>query len=210
MTDKPSTWIRAFVAVNLPPEVEAEVERFQSELKSSLRGDQVRWTPLEQIHLTLRFLGNIAAGSVPDLEAALRRACAGVTQFELAAEGFGQFPEGTRPRILWVGVKGESDTLKTLVGRVVAETQAWGEREDKPFHPHLTIGRVKATQPRELRQLSEELRRVKAPCFGQWRVTQVDLMQSELSPSGAVHTCIAAIPLGEDPAVGDLGHRANP
>lgn len=195
MTDKPSTWIRTFVAVNLPPEVTAAVERFQRELKDSLRSDWVRWTPPEQIHLTLKFLSNIAADSVPELEAALRRACASVPGFGLAAEGFGYFPEGTRPRILWVGVKGELDTLRTLVERVVAETQAWGEREDRVFHPHLTIGRVKTSHPRELGALSDALRLVKPAGFGQWHATQVALMQSTLSPQGALHTQLAAIPL---------------
>ena len=181
--------------MNLPSEVKARVEDFQRGLKDSLRSDWVRWTPPEQIHLTVKFLGNIAADSVPDLGAALRHACAGVKAFELAAEGFGQFPEGTRPRILWVGMKGELDTLKRLVESVVRKTEAWGQTEDRPFHAHLTIGRVKTNHPRELRELSDALRLVKPTEFGQWRVTQVDLMQSTLSQAGAIHTGIAAFPL---------------
>lgn len=192
---KSSPWIRAFIALNLPPEVKAGLARFQDGLKGSWRSDWVRWTPPEQIHLTLRFLGNISADSVPELEAALRRACAGVSAFGLAAEGFGCFPDGSHPRILWIGMNGELDSLTSLVERVVRETGPWGEREDKAFHPHLTIGRVKTNHPHELRKLSEEISRVKSPSLGKWPVTQVDLMQSELSEQGACHECIATVPL---------------
>jgi 2'-5' RNA ligase len=192
--------MRAFIALNLPPEGKAGVARFQGGLKGSWRSDWVRWTPPEQIHLTLRFLGNVAADSVPDLEAALRRACASVRAFELAAEGFGCFPNDSHPRILWIGVSGELDLLKGLVERVWVGTEPWGECEEKAFHPHLTIGRVKTNHLRELRKLSEEISRMTPPCFGKWPVTQVDLMKSELSPQGARHACIATVPLAGESA----------
>jgi 2'-5' RNA ligase len=198
--NKSSPWIRAFIALNLPPEVKAGLERFQNKLKSSWRTDWFRWTPQEQTHLTLRFLGNIAADSVSDLESALQRACAGIPPFELAAEGFGCFPEGPHPRILWIGVTGKLDLLTSLVKGVGRETRPWGEREDKAFHPHLTIGRIKSSHPAELGKLSEEICRVKPPCLGKWLVTRVDLMQSELSPLGARHACIATVPLAGESA----------
>ena len=74
MNSEQTAWIRAFIAVRLPAEVRVAVERVQRELKAAVRGNAVRWTPSEQIHLTLKFLGNVAADSLPDLESALRRA----------------------------------------------------------------------------------------------------------------------------------------
>lgn len=187
--------MRAFIAVSLPAEVRAAVERVQRELRAAVRGNTVRWTPSEQIHLTLKFLGNIAADALPDLESALRRACADTSPFELSAGGLGAFPSEERPRVLWIGVTGQVETLRQLQEVVLRETETWGEREDKTFHPHLTLGRVKTNSSRELRELSRALLTTKATCLGAWRVEQVALMRSELSSDGARHSCLASVGL---------------
>jgi 2'-5' RNA ligase len=170
--DAEPAWVRAFIAVTLPAEVRVAVERVQRELKAAVRGNAVRWTPSEQVHLTLKFLGNVAADSLPDLESAVRHACADAAPFELTAGGLGAFPSEQRPRVLWVGVGGEVEALRQLEQAVARETAAWGEREDKPFHPHLTLGRVKTTRLRELRELSHGWLTVKASHLGGWRVSR--------------------------------------
>ena len=195
MKDAEPAWVRAFIAVRLPAEVRVAVERVQRELKAAVRGDAVRWTPSEQIHLTLKFLGNIAADSLPDLETALRRACANASPFELTAGGLGAFPSEERPRVLWVGVSGQGEALRRLQEAVRRETEAWGEREEKVFHPHLTLGRVKTNSSRELRELSRALLTTNATGLGAWRVEQVALMRSELSSDGARHSCLASVGL---------------
>ena len=194
MTEPPHT-IRAFIAIELPSEVRSEVERTQRALKSTIPTGLIRWTPPEQIHLTLKFLGNIPADSAPELETALRRACTGMVPFELCAEGLGGFPDLRRPRVLWIGVGGALDALQQLQAAIARETDRWGEREERAFHPHLTWGRVRTTRKRELDDLGAAIRSVFAARWGSWRVTRVDLMRSELDPDGARHCCLATVPL---------------
>ncbi len=195
MTDTTQTLIRAFVAINPPQDVIARVETFQSALKSKVPTDWVRWTAPEQIHLTLRFLGNIPTSAVPQIESAIRSVCTGVRAFELSAGNFGWFPKGSRPRVLWLGVLGDLDAVNRLADAIIRSTADWGELEDRPFQAHLTIGRVKTKLPNEARKLTEVLAKFEAPKFAKWQVTHIDLMQSQLYPTGPVYTCIATVPL---------------
>ncbi len=192
---RPATWIRAFVAVPLPDEVKTALGRVQREVQSSLPGDAVRWTPPEQIHLTLRFLGDVPADSAADVETALRRAGAGIAPFPLGASDVGVFPTEARPRVLWVGLRGELDALRRLHAQIARETATWGERAEREFHPHLTLGRVKSVRPAGVRAIEPALERVNAGDLGSWRVERVDLMRSQLSQTGATHTCLAGVPL---------------
>ena len=195
MTETSGTTIRAFIAIKLPAEVKAAVAIMQDSLKRAVGTKLVRWTAPEQIHLTLRFLGNIAVETVPELGAALRRAGAQIAPFELRAAGLGCFPDEKRPRVLWVGLGGALEKLQELQKAVLAETETWGETEDRPFHPHLTLGRTKTTQPRELQALGPAIRALLATDWGSWQVRGVNLMKSELSPEGARHTSLLDVPL---------------
>lgn len=196
MTDTAQNTIRAFIAINLPEQVTATLCAFQRKLKSIVGVDWVRWTAPEQIHLTLRFLGNIPATSVTELGSVLQEVCVNARPFDLIAENFGWFPEGSRPRVLWVGVSGQIDVLNQLAEQVTVATANWGELENRKFQAHLTIGRVKTKSPNELHKLTELLTRVKPDKFGQWHVTQIDLMQSKLYPTGPVYTRILTVQLG--------------
>ena len=189
--------IRTFIAVNLPADVLTRIGQVQAELKPAARSGAVRWAAPEQIHLTLKFLGDIASGSLPELVAALHRACAGIGPFELCAEGLGAFPDLQRPRVLWAGIAGGLSSLHALQENVLRETEAWGKPEERAFHAHLTLGRVKECGPRELRELVAIMESMSVPEFGCWQVTDLHLMRSELSPDGSRYTCLAAIPLGD-------------
>jgi 2'-5' RNA ligase len=188
--------IRTFIAVNLPADVLARVGQVQAELKPAARSGAVRWAAPEQIHLTLKFLGDIASASLPQLEAALHRACAGIGPFGLRVEGLGGFPDLQRPRVLWAGIAGGLGSLHLLQKIVLRETEVWGKPEERAFHAHLTLGRVKECGPRELRELVAKMESMPVPEFGCWQVTELHLMRSELSPAGSRYTCLAAIPLG--------------
>jgi 2'-5' RNA ligase len=185
--------IRVFIAINLPADLQRKLEQLQGELSKALPPGGVRWTQAEQIHLTLRFLGHVAEASLPELEDALRRACARSGPFDLRAEGLGCFPSPRRPRIVWVGIAGALDKLRGLLDAIERETESWGEREERESHPHLTVGRVKVTSPALSRALEAKL---SGPVsLGQWRVGQVDLMRSDLSPQGPRYSRLAAVAL---------------
>jgi 2'-5' RNA ligase len=91
---------------------------FQREWQTGLNGNAIRWAPVEQIHLTLRFLGKVPEAAVPELKSALRRACEGVSGFELVAGGSGCFPNARKPRVLWVGLSGALPALADLQAKI--------------------------------------------------------------------------------------------
>ena len=187
--------MRVFVAIPLPDEIRRRIAAFQRDWQSGLNEHPVRWTPVEQIHLTLWFLGNVPEATVPELETALRRACEGVAGFELVAGGSGCFPDARKPRVLWVGLSGALPALADLQAKIACATSAWGEMDERKFHPHLTIGRVKQAPAPNLREISQRAERMACGELGRWRVGEVLLMRSELSPAGAIHTKLAGVPL---------------
>lgn len=191
-----SDCLRLFVAIALPEEVLQRVAAFQREWQTGVRGGFIRWTPVEQVHLTLRFLGDIPAVAVPEVEAALRRACHGAEGFDLTADGCGGFPDTRQPRVLWIGVSGAVESVAQLQRRVVDATHAWGEIEPRPFRAHLTLGRVKAAPPAVLREISRRLTTQPGGRLGSWHVNEVRLMRSELSPTGARHAELCRVALG--------------
>ena len=184
--------IRAFICIPVSPELLGKT----AEIQGSLSFQGVRWAKRDQIHLTLKFLGDIPAASVGDLEAAIRRACQGVKPFRLSLEGLGCFPGPKRPSVVWIGVGGDTATLQQLQKQIENETSALaGRQEAREFHPHLTVGRVKNLPFRELPRLGAQIQSAQVGALGDWTVEAVHLMQSELLPDGARHTSIASVRL---------------
>jgi 2'-5' RNA ligase len=172
--------VRAFISLPVAPEVVRSIVRCHKELAEKT-GDRVRWTPEEQIHLTLQFLGNISHADLEEIQVRL----AGVMKpLRLRARGIGGFPSLRNPRVIWVGLVGDIDELKTL--QAVVEN-ATGRKEERAFHAHLTIGRV-----REGRRVNAKFEQWKDHDFGEWEARELLLMQSKLSPKGAIHSVIAA------------------
>jgi RNA 2',3'-cyclic 3'-phosphodiesterase len=179
--------VRLFVAINLPDEVRANLARLRTS------EDAIRWTPPGQIHLTLKFFGDVDSASLGDLESALCRACEGARPFNLEAAKVGAFPNLRRPRVLWAGLEGDLAPLAALQERVRRETEPWGRSEDKPFSPHLTVGRVREGRSPDLRDWAAS--GAARARFGSWQTGKIHLMRSVLSPGGATHTELAAIDL---------------
>ena len=185
--------IRTFIAVAVETALAAEVKKVQQRLNSP--GGVVRWLNPEHLHLTLRFLGNVAADRLGDLAAALRRACARTAPFHLALEGAGCFPNAKGPRVVWIGIQGDLEPLRKLQEQIARETKTFGDHGDeRDFQPHLTIGRVKASGL-EGRKAGQAIELVTVPKLGDWTVHQVLLVQSELSPDGARYTTLVVVAL---------------
>jgi 2'-5' RNA ligase len=92
-------------------------------------------------------------------------------------------------------VVGELHALQQLQKAITVETKRWGEPEERGFHPHLTLGRTKTTRGRELQELGTGIKSVSLPNLGNWQVTHMGLMRSELFPDGARHSCLATVPM---------------
>jgi RNA 2',3'-cyclic 3'-phosphodiesterase len=188
--------IRAFVAVPVPEAVLHAIRRAQQEFAQRLRVPEVRWLQPEQIHLTLAFLGRVAVARLEELKAVLAQACRSVGPFSLQAEGCGCFPDPQRPRVIWVGLAGDREILCHLREAVAAATAPFAEHvETRSFQPHLTIARLKPAAPATLRSIGRIIQDAPATVLGEWHVRAVDLMQSELTPGGAVYRRLLSAPL---------------
>jgi 2'-5' RNA ligase len=189
--------VRSFIAITLAPEIAEKLKEIQSELRSKLPDNAVRWVKPERLHLTLKFLGNVSCGKLDDLIAATNRACDGTGPFRLTLEGVGCFPNTKEPRVIWIGVNGELKSLRTLRKRFEEETENIAERDEaRGFQPHLTIGRVKALGQGAC-QVGESVERAIIPAPGGWVVRQVELMQSELSSEGARYQTMISVKLAD-------------
>src|SRR5690606_30724510 len=158
----------------------------------------VRWVRPEGIHVTLKFLGDVPRGSIADIQAALDEAVRGHSPFGLTAFGLGAFPNTRRPRVVWVGVEGAVRRLKALRRSVEETISPLGyPAEDRPFEPHLTLGRVERRASRgELDLIGDLVERSEIGELASWQVEAVSLMRSELKPGGAVYTEVYRAPLG--------------
>jgi 2'-5' RNA ligase len=153
-----------------------------------------RWVQPAHIHLTLKFLGDIAPETIDPVVQALRHAVMPFTPFTISIRGLGCFPNQTRPRVLWMGVHASHDMLLHLQQRLETELLSIGfASEERPFHPHLTLarGQQRISQP----QLANALQTYDDWLFGEMLVEQVVLYQSQLHRHGAVYTMLCSISL---------------
>lgn len=158
----------------------------------------VRWVNPEGIHLTLKFLGNVAPSRVPDIAAAMRHSTQRETPFRLHLSGLGMFPDQNRPRVLWAGVHGDLDPLQGLQHLIEEAMARLGfPREGRPFRAHLTLGRVRDhASAQERRRISDVIQAASLEATEPWLVESVFLVQSHLSPGGATYTTLADASLG--------------
>lgn len=187
--------MRLFIALNLPPAERRAVWTATAPLRDGTRG--VSWVGEARQHLTMKFLGEQPAATVP----ALRDAMADVAQrnraLALELDGIGAFPNWSAPRVLWVGVP-ETPPLELLHHDMEAACAELGHPLDgRPFRSHVTIGRVKRPMARaEARALAATARAVRYSSVA--RVSTVDLMSSALSAAGPKYAVLAALPLRSD------------
>jgi 2'-5' RNA ligase len=182
--------IRSFVAILLPDPVREAIAAVIEQLRPV--GPAAAWVPAGNLHLTLQFLGSQTEERLAEAEVALAEAAAASAPVDLALHGIGAFPGLERPRIFWVGLAQGAAPARALQARIADALAARGfPREERPWHPHVTIGRVH-DERRWRRQADPPLRsviaRVATASFGRLRVSEVALMRSDLSPAGARYT----------------------
>jgi 2'-5' RNA ligase len=194
----PPGTVRAFIAIELERDVLKALNHLQAELKRQVRGDPVRWTASSGIHLTLKFLGSTPASQVAEIVSGIERACATFEPFSLTFAHLGCFPNLQRPRVVWVGLESASGALMAVQRAVEDEISPLGyPTEQRGFTPHLTLGRAqRSAAPEDLRALGRMIAEQQVGQVASMRVEAVNLMRSDLRPTGAVYTSLARIPLG--------------
>lgn len=184
--------IRAFLAVELPESLRQEVAAFQSQLKTA-RGD-VKWVELDNLHLTLKFLGNIEESQLPSLKETLAAGVREIPPFAVHLEGIGAFPGTMNPRVIWVGASEGKESLIELAQAAERTCSDLGfTPEDRPFSAHLTIGRVRSRE--RLAPLIKKLQAAEFRGSVPAPVEKIVLFQSTLSPRGPTYTPLGEIPL---------------
>ncbi len=186
--------IRAFVAIRLAETVREAIAATIARLRPL--GSPVAWVPPGNLHVTLQFLGDQTEERLVEAEGALAEAAAARAPIDVTFHGVGGFPGLERPRILWVGLAHGALATRGLQGRVADALAARGfPREDRPWHPHLTIGRVydERRWRREAGQLRSAILQGGSMTFGTQRVVEVALMRSDLSLGGARYSVRCAL-----------------
>ncbi len=180
--------IRTFIAIDLPILIQDKLGEVIQQFKEK-QIEAVRWVSPRNIHLTLKFLGDISPANLDTLTKVLTSEASHYRGFEIQIGGSGAFPNTRWPRVIWVGVKAPP-SLETLQHGIESETHRLGySGEDRPFSPHLTLGRVSNNAtPQEIRRLSDTLCNLNVGELGHVMVESIRLFRSDLQPGGAVYT----------------------
>ena len=187
--------LRTFIAVETSPEVRSHTGRMIERLRRA--GATVKWVDTSNIHLTLKFLGDVAADEIPGVCQAVTDAVSDLGAFEVQCRGAGAFPDTSRPRTVWIGVEeGEQQMVALHEAVDVALERPGFRRERRRFHPHLTIGRLRhgGGSMRELGRLIDEHSGFEA---GRMRVEQAVVFSSELTREGPIYTVLSRAGLGD-------------
>ncbi len=188
---------RLFVALEPPDAVRRRIARAAAELRRAAGRAEadVRWVAPENLHLTLQFLGGVPEERVPDLSAAIAAAAAGAHPLSLEVTGAGGFPNARRPRVIWLGMRGDVPALAAMVEDLGRRLAPLGfPPEARAYSAHLTLGR--ARDQRGAPGLGGALAATAREDGFAWRATEVVLFESRLSPKGPRYEAILRAPLG--------------
>ncbi len=178
--------IRTFIAIPVPESVFV----LQGNLKNTIekKTGKVRWVKRDQLHLTVKFVGDTPEESNDDVRGVMQKVANQMTPFKIFIQGVGCFPKIERPRVMWVGLDGAIDKLNQLVTAVHDGLHPLGfPREEKEFHPHITMARAKYPQ-KKTPDISSFLNTTYDPI--PFRIEKIQFISSELFPNGPVYTIL--------------------
>jgi len=186
--------MRLFIAIGIPAVVKTSINGIIGKIGADSRG--VRWVPTENMHLTVKFLGDVRDDLIPMIKERLLPLGIHHQPFTVDVRGAGAFPNLRTPNVLWIGIEA-SERLKSLFMEIdISLSEIGFVREDRKFSPHLTVGRVR--DRRGIDPIVKELATYKDAFFGTIEVREILLMKSVLKPSGAEYSEVVAIRLGKE------------
>ena len=189
---------RVFCAVELPEVVRAQLQEHILRLRKEVPDAAASWSRVENIHLTLKFFGNVAVDRIPAISTAASRTVAEFSTFPIGLCETGVFPRPSRPQVLWIGVSDRSGQLSALQERLENEFAADGfPKEDRAYRPHLTIARIR--KPEGARRLADAHLKMNYPT-SEIELNELILFRSELSPKGSRYTAISKHPIRKQSA----------
>lgn len=180
--------IRAFIAVEIDPQTKQKISDLISSLKKSEA--DVKWINEEQMHLTLKFLGNIEQNKVQEISNALKSIADNFKPFSISLSNIGGFPNLNHPRVIWLGIDKGADTVKTLAEKIESGLEKLGFRkESREFKAHLTLGRIRSSK--NMPNLTKLLKETTFSSENDVNITELILFQSALTSKGATYTVLS-------------------
>jgi 2'-5' RNA ligase len=183
--------IRAFIAIDLSSDIQHRLDEVVQNYKNQLPKIPIRWVAASNIHLTLKFLGDVSVSNLNMLTDLIQTEISSHHQFDISVGGAGAFPNNRQPRIIWIGVEAPQE-LAAIQNGIEATTGRLGyTREERSFSPHLTLGRVsRNATSQDVKAISKALDTTRVGFLGVTCVEQVHLYRSDLQLTGAVYTQI--------------------
>jgi 2''-5'' RNA ligase len=183
--------VRTFIGIFPPPHIQSAIAEIQSSLK--IDTSVIRWENQNKFHVTMKFLGDVPPEQLHQLQSSLNQNGQSIPRFEITLTNVGCFPAIHTPKIVWIGSSGDENILFANCFTAVenACVSAGFKKEERQFHPHMTLGRVKG-------KISENLiKKIENTTFEplQFLCTELLIMKSDLSPSGSAYSQLSSIPL---------------
>ena len=180
---------RTFCAIELTQSIRSEIQKHVDQLRTALPESHASWTRIDNIHLTLKFFGNVEESKVAKIAKAGERTVADLSSFDIFINGSGSFPKPSQARVLWIGVDDPTGKLAELNQKFENECGDEGfAKEDRAFRPHLTIARIK--KPAGARTLAETHQEIGFESM-KLTVNQLVVFRSELSSTGSKYTALS-------------------
>jgi RNA 2',3'-cyclic 3'-phosphodiesterase len=185
---------RTFIAIEIPREIRAHVVAHIARLREALPDVSASWIRDQNLHLTLKFLGDVSTDQIEELSHAVANTTSQFDSFQISVTGCGAFPARGKPSVLWIGIKDSSGALSQLQRELEEQCAKVGfTREARAFHPHLTIARLR--KPHGGRELAELHRNLEFPALS-LTITEVVGFRSELLSQGGRHSALFRHELG--------------
>lgn len=184
----PEDKVRVFVAIELTSEIQKALGDLAEKLKNP--DDKVTWVKPYNIHLTLKFLGNVPKGDIGALEKAISDVAGGFKEFNTTIRGTGVFPRERAPRVVWIGITDGEEEIKRIYLDLENKLASLGyPKEERSFTPHLTLGRVKYIK--DIDKFIKNLHKYKENILGKMSVNSISLIKSILTPKGSIYEILS-------------------
>ena len=190
--------MRTFIAVDFPPNMLKKIGEITTFFKTLTPEKGLKWVETGNLHLTIKFLGEIEENKTDQVKLTLAQALKDQNCFDIEIAGLGMYPNKRAPRVIWLGIVGASPLKEVyqVINRELTALDLTPER--RAFSPHLTIARIrKHTDRQQAQQIGEILSTYKVESLGLTTIKQVHLYQSVLTPSGPIYTLLHSVDLNQ-------------
>jgi 2'-5' RNA ligase len=183
--------LRLFISIDTPPDIKQQMGAVRDKFRAA--GADARWETNDKLHCTLKFLGETNPDRIEGIVGAVQKIAGETPCFSVRYRTIGCFPTSRDPRVVWIGMENEDGTMQTLQRRIDEATTTLGfPREERSFHPHVTLGRVKSQKNiANLLTLMETVTFETEPAI----LRELKIIRSDLKPAGSVYTILKSIPL---------------